>query len=124
VKPITNKVIRERTRAARTGKTSLYIVEPKIPAIAGPTIKPRLEDTAILPKFLLLFTSVETSARYALATDTLPPVIPSIDRAKNKTIKGIVITIAPKSGESMLKRFSMGRNNAKRKNIQPISVPP
>ena len=101
----------------------LSIVAPKIPANAGPTIKPRLEDTAILPKFLLLFSSDEISARYALATEILPPVIPSIG-AKNNTSNGSVIAKVPKRDESILKRFSTGKNNAKRKNIQPISVPP
>jgi len=73
---------------------------------------------------LLLFTSVETSVRYALATEILPPVIPSIDLAKNNIINGRVITKVPINNQLILKRFSTGKNNAKRKNIQPINVPP
>jgi hypothetical protein len=78
---------------------SIYIVAPKIPANAGPTIKPRFEDIAILPKFLLLFSSEEISARYVLTTEILPPVIPSIDLAKNNTSNGRVITKVTKKIE-------------------------
>jgi hypothetical protein len=59
-----------------------------------------------------------------LETEILPPVIPSITRAKNNTSNGRVITIVPIRGELMLKRFSTGKNRAIRKNIQPINVPP
>jgi hypothetical protein len=35
----------------------------KIVSVSDPTINPRLEDIAILPKFLLLFSSDDISAR-------------------------------------------------------------
>ena len=54
-KPITIIVTKDRINAARTGNIDPKIVPPKIPANAGPRIKPRLEDIANFPKFLLLF---------------------------------------------------------------------
>jgi hypothetical protein len=48
---------------AITGNILPNIVEPKGAANAGPTINPRLEDIAILPKFLVLFSLDETSAK-------------------------------------------------------------
>ena len=62
-KPITIKVTRERINAAITGNILPNMVEPRSAANAGPTINPRLEEIAILPKFLLLFSLDETSAR-------------------------------------------------------------
>ena len=53
----------------------------------------------------------------------LPPVIPSINLAKNNTTKGRVRTKVPRSGQLTLKTFSLGKNNATRKNIQRIKVP-
>ena len=55
--------------------------------------------------------------------EIFPPVIPSINLAKNITTKGRDITKVPRSGELTLKIFSLGKNNATRKNIQPIKVP-
>jgi len=60
---ITNMAARERNKAANTGSDSSKTVAPKTPAIAGPTIKPRLDEIAILPKFLLRLASEVTSAR-------------------------------------------------------------
>jgi hypothetical protein len=54
---------------------------------------------------LLLFSSDETSETYASATETLPPVRPSIALAKNSTTTGRVIVIIPIIVELMLKRF-------------------
>ena len=79
------KVTKERINAAKTGNIFPKIVEPKIAANEGPTIKPRLEDMAILPKLLLLFSFDDISARYALATEMFPPVSPSINLARNST---------------------------------------
>ena len=62
-KPITIKVTKERINAAITGNILPNMVEPRSAANAGPTINPRLEDIAILPKFLLLFSLDEISAR-------------------------------------------------------------
>ena len=62
-KPITIKVTKERINAAITCNISPKIVDPKIAANAGPTINPRLEDIAILPKFLLLSSFDEISAK-------------------------------------------------------------
>ena len=120
---ITIKVTKERINAAKTGNIFPKIVEPKIAANAGPTINPRFEDMAILPKLLLLFSFDEMSDRYALATEMFPPVNPSINLARNSTSSGRVITKDPKRAELTLKIFSLGKNNATRKNIQPISVP-
>src|SRR5689334_9229182 len=119
---ITTKVTKERINAAKTGNIFPKIVEPKIAANAGPTINPRLEDMAILPKLLLLFSFDDISARYALATEMFPPVSPSINLARNNTSNGRVITKVPRR-ELILKIFSLGKNNATRKKIQPTSVP-
>jgi hypothetical protein len=112
---ITIKVIKERINAAQTGNIFPKIVEPKIAANAGPTINPRLEDMAILPKLLLLFSFDDISARYALATEIFPPVSPSINLARNNTSNGRVITKDPRRAELTLKIFSLGKNNATRK---------
>src|SRR5690242_2426920 len=87
IKPTTVNATEDTITADNTGNNSLYSVPPKTPANAGPTIKPRLADIDSLPKFLLLSLSVETSARYALATEMLPPVIPSKALAKKITIR-------------------------------------
>jgi hypothetical protein len=63
VSPITIKVTKERINAAKTGSILPKIVEPKIAANAGPTINPKLEDMAILPKLFPLFSFDETSDR-------------------------------------------------------------
>ena len=55
-----------------------------------------------MPKFLLLLLSVEMSARYAFATEILPPVIPSSALAKNNIIRGRVITKVPRMTELTL----------------------
>lgn len=47
--PIIKTAISDIIKAATTGINSLYIVAPRIPARAGPMIKPRLEDIDILP---------------------------------------------------------------------------
>jgi hypothetical protein len=83
-----------------------------------------LEDIAIFPKFLLLFSSEEMSATYALATETFPPVSPSIALARNSATKGRVITKVPIVVESILNRLLTGKNNAIRKIIHPANVPP
>jgi hypothetical protein len=124
VKTITTKTTKDRINAANTGSTSPYTVAPRIPANAGPTIKPRLEDIAIFPKFLLLSSSEEMSATYASATETFPPVSPSIALARNSATKGRVIAKVPIIVESMLNRLLTGKNNAIRKIIHPASVPP
>lgn len=58
-----------------------------------------------------------------MATEIFRPVIPSITLAKNNTSKGRVITKGPRRTELTLKIFSLGKNNAIRKNIQPKNVP-
>ncbi len=57
-----------------------------------------------------------------MATERLPPVIPSIARAKNNISIGRMMTKVPSKGRSILKTFSAGENNAKRNNTQPIDV--
>ena len=51
-----------------------------------------------------------------------PPVNPSISLAKNRSNNGRVITKVPRKDELTLV-FSLGKNNATRKNIQPTKVP-
>jgi hypothetical protein len=55
---------------------------------SGPAIKPKLEDIVIFSKFLLLFSSVDMSERYALTTETFPPVIAPPNFMTTKTKKG------------------------------------
>jgi hypothetical protein len=57
-----------------------------------------------------------------LATETLPPVIPSSDLAKNKTTNGMVMSKVPIMAELILRRLIAGKRNAKRKIIQPTNV--
>jgi hypothetical protein len=102
LKPITISVINDRSNAAETGNIAPYIVPPKMPAIAGPKIKPRLADTAIFPKLLLRLSSDDMSARYALATEIFPPESPSMARARNNTSNGRLITIVPRIALSRL----------------------
>jgi hypothetical protein len=64
------------------------------------------------------------SATYASATETFPPVSPSIALARNSATKGRVIAKVPIIVESMLNRLLTGKNNATRKIIHPASVPP
>ena len=59
-------------------------------------MNPRLEDIAIFPKFLLLVESDERSARYALAIEIFPPVMPSIALARNNTSSAIITTNVPR----------------------------
>lgn len=94
-----------------------------MPANTGPIMKPRLEDIAIFPKFLLLSLSVDTSAKYAFATDMFPPVIPSIPLAKNRIINGRVMTKEPATWESILCIGQTGTSNAAKKIIHPMNVP-
>jgi hypothetical protein len=61
-------------------------------------MNPRLEDIAIFPKFLLLVESDERSARYALAIEIFPPVMPSIALPRNRTSSGKITTNAPSKG--------------------------
>ena len=91
-----NIAYNEIIKAATIGNSSPYLVAPSIPARAGPTINPRFADTAILPKFFLRFFFVVISAMYALATDILPPVIPSSARATRRITKGIETKKIPK----------------------------
>ena len=64
------------------------------------------------------------SATYALATETFPPVSPSIALARNSAAKGRVMIKVPIIVESMLNKLLMGKNNAIRKIIHPADVPP
>ena len=61
-------------------------------------MKPRLEDIAIFPKFLLLVESDERSERYAFAIEIFPLVIPSIALARNKRSNGRITTNVPSKG--------------------------
>ena len=121
---MTTNATAEIITADNTGNISLYIVPPNTPANAGPTINPRLADIDSLPKFLLLFLSVETSARYALATEILPPVTPSKVLAKKSIINGNVMINIPKMVELILIICQTGKNNAIKNIIQPANVPP
>src|SRR4026207_124863 len=85
-------------------------------------MNPRFEDIAIFPKFLLLVESDERSARYALAIEIFPPVMPSIALARNKTSNGTITTNVPRKAICILKVFE-GKNKAKRNSNQPIDVP-
>jgi hypothetical protein len=58
-----------------------------------------------------------------LATEMFPPVSPSINLAKNNISNRRVIAKVPRRDELTLKIFSLGKNNARRKNIQPTKVP-
>jgi hypothetical protein len=64
------------------------------------------------------------SATYALATETFPPVSPSIALARNSTAKGRVRIKVPIIVELMLNKLLMGKNSAIRKIIHPADVPP
>jgi hypothetical protein len=72
---------------------------------------------------LLLASSEEISATYALATETLPPVSTSIALARNSASKERVITKVPVIVEPMLNKLLTGKNNAIRKITPPANVP-
>ncbi len=64
------------------------------------------------------------SATYASATETFPPVSPSIPLARNNTAKGSVMAKVPIIEVSILNRLLTGKNKAARKTIHPANVPP
>jgi hypothetical protein len=55
IKAITNNAVVEINNTERTVNISLYTVPPKIPANAGLTINPRLDDIDNLPKFCFIY---------------------------------------------------------------------
>jgi hypothetical protein len=71
---------------------------------------------------LLLFISVEISARCALATEILPLVILSKDLLTNNAINGKLVKV-PKIYELILIICKTRKNNTIRKIIQPAKVP-
>ena len=55
----------------------------------GPSRNPNPNATPINPKVLARFSGVDISASIAVAVAAVPPLIPSIIRAKNKKVRGI-----------------------------------
>ena len=72
-------------------------------------MNPRSSEMAIFPKFRFRSFSTVMSAKYALGTDTFPPVSPSRALAQKRNAIGDVKAKAPKIFESTLKRVSIGR---------------
>ncbi len=113
----------EMTNAPITGSRSPAAVAPSTPATAGPRMKPRFEETASRPKFALRSASDVMSAKYAFATDTLPPVRPSRARARNSTSNGSVSVNRPSAGASTAASALTGSARATRKIPHDANVP-
>ncbi len=89
-----NQVTRIRFKIAKpvavqTGNVMLYLANdvPK----PGPSKKPNPKATPISPNVFARFSGVDISANIAVAVAAVPPLIPSITRAKNKKTRGTPI---------------------------------
>ena len=65
-------------------------IDPNVPPITGPIIRPKSEASEFFPNLAVMFAFDETSARYAFATATFPPVSPSKPLATNNNKSGRV----------------------------------
>ena len=75
--------------AAHTGRVTLNLASA-VPN-PGPRTNPSPKATPIRPNVLARFSGVEISASIAVAVAAVPPLIPSITRARNKNVKGILM---------------------------------
>ena len=75
--------------AAHTGRVTLNSARA-VPS-PGPSTKPKPKATPISPKVFARFSGVDISAKTAVAVAAVPPLIPSIILAMNRSIKGKLI---------------------------------
>ena len=89
----TTRLVRAKAVAAQAGR--MRLTSPSRPPRPGPRAKPSPNATPISPKALARFSGVVISARTAVAVAAVPPLAPSITRARNSMVSGTPAAAAP-----------------------------